>query len=85
MLSFWEFLYVRSVIVIVVRVFELSSIIDLVCIFYKGEEGKVRLEEECRDGKEIGFNGKCKFDLFRIVLILMNGILIGELECIYFS
>lgn len=56
--SLREFLYARSAIATAARAFELSSTIDLVCTSYKGEEGKARLEEECRDGKEIGFNGK---------------------------
>ncbi|VBB72830.1 Putative citrate lyase subunit beta-like [Podospora comata] len=56
--SLREFLYARSAIATTARAFELSSTIDLVCTSYKGEEGKARLEEECRDGKEVGFNGK---------------------------
>ncbi|KAK4673607.1 hypothetical protein QC763_113620 [Podospora pseudopauciseta] len=56
--SLREFLYARSAIATAARAFELSSTIDLVCTSYKGEEGKARLEEECRDGKEVGFNGK---------------------------
>nr|CDP23712.1 Putative citrate lyase subunit beta-like [Podospora anserina S mat+] len=81
--SLREFLYARSAIATAARAFELSSTIDLVCTSYKGEEGKARLEEECRDGKEIGFNGKRKFDPSRIVPTLMNGILTGEPECIH--
>ncbi|KAK4178835.1 putative citrate lyase subunit beta-like protein [Triangularia setosa] len=56
--SLREFLYARSAIATAARAFELSSTVDLVCTSYKGEEGKARLEEECRDGKEVGFNGK---------------------------
>ncbi|KAK4659795.1 hypothetical protein QC762_113620 [Podospora pseudocomata] len=56
--SLREFLYARSAIATAARASELSSTIDLVCTSYKGEEGKARLEEECRDGKEVGFNGK---------------------------
>ncbi|KAK4192667.1 Pyruvate/Phosphoenolpyruvate kinase-like domain-containing protein [Podospora australis] len=53
-----EFLYARSAIVTAARAFELSSTIDLVCTSYKGDEGIRRLEEECQNGKEMGFNGK---------------------------
>ncbi|KAK0754125.1 beta subunit of citrate lyase [Schizothecium vesticola] len=53
-----EFLYARSAIVTAARAFELESTIDLVCTSYKGESGISRLEEECRSGKGLGFNGK---------------------------
>ncbi|KAI1454350.1 beta subunit of citrate lyase [Annulohypoxylon moriforme] len=53
-----EFLYARSAIVTAARAAELPSVIDLVCTSYKGEEGLARLEEECRGGKAMGFNGK---------------------------
>ncbi|MCJ1373068.1 hypothetical protein MMC20_004295 [Loxospora ochrophaea] len=53
-----EFLYARSKVVTAVRAYELSSAIDLVCTEYKGEEGQRALEEECKGGKGLGFNGK---------------------------
>lgn len=53
-----EFLYARSAIATAARAFDLPSTIDLVCTSYKGEEGLRRLEEECQNGKEMGFNGK---------------------------
>lgn len=56
--SLSEFLYARSAIVTAARAADLPSAIDLVCTSYKGEEGLARLEEECRGGKAMGFNGK---------------------------
>ncbi|KAI1435290.1 Pyruvate/Phosphoenolpyruvate kinase-like domain-containing protein [Xylaria sp. CBS 124048] len=56
--SLSEFLYARSAIATAARAAELPSTIDLVCTSYKGEAGLVRLEEECRGGKAMGFNGK---------------------------
>ncbi|KAI3329382.1 citrate lyase [Xylariaceae sp. AK1471] len=56
--SLSEFLYARSAIATAARAASLPSTIDLVCTSYKGEEGLARLEEECRDGKAMGFNGK---------------------------
>ncbi|KAI1810201.1 Pyruvate/Phosphoenolpyruvate kinase-like domain-containing protein [Poronia punctata] len=56
--SLSEFLYARSAIATAARAASLPSTIDLVCTSYKGEEGLGRLEEECRDGKTMGFNGK---------------------------
>ncbi|KAL7629216.1 hypothetical protein AAE478_000736 [Parahypoxylon ruwenzoriense] len=56
--SLTEFLYARSAIVTAARAAALPSTIDLVCTSYKGDEGLARLEEECRGGKAIGFNGK---------------------------
>lgn len=53
-----EFLYARSAIATAARAFDLPSTIDLVCTSYKGAEGTRRLEEECRNGSEMGFNGK---------------------------
>jgi citrate lyase subunit beta-like protein len=53
-----EFLYARSAIATAARAFNLSSTIDLVCTTYKGEEGLKTLEEECRGGKGLGYNGK---------------------------
>ncbi|KAI0879398.1 beta subunit of citrate lyase [Hypoxylon argillaceum] len=56
--SLSEFLYARSAIATAARAAGLPSIIDLVCTSYVGEEGIARLEEECRGGKAMGFNGK---------------------------
>ncbi|KAI0392881.1 Pyruvate/Phosphoenolpyruvate kinase-like domain-containing protein [Xylariaceae sp. FL0594] len=56
--SLSEFLYARSAIATAARAASLPSTIDLVCTSYKGEEGLARLEEECRGGKAMGFNGK---------------------------
>ncbi|KAI1143383.1 beta subunit of citrate lyase [Hypoxylon sp. FL0543] len=56
--SLSEFLYARSAIVTAARAAGLPSTIDLVCTSYKGDEGLARLEEECRNGKAMGFNGK---------------------------
>ena len=53
-----EFLYARSAIATAARAFNLSSTIDLVCTSFRGDEGLKRLEEECQNGKEMGFNGK---------------------------
>lgn len=61
--SLAEFLYARSAIVTAARAYELPSAIDLVCTSYKGPEGVKRLEEECQNGKEMGFNGKRKFPI----------------------
>ncbi|GAW18171.1 hypothetical protein ANO14919_076450 [Xylariales sp. No.14919] len=56
--SLSEFLYARSAIATAARAASLPSTIDLVCTSYKGEEGLSRLEEECRGGRAMGFNGK---------------------------
>jgi citrate lyase subunit beta-like protein len=56
--SLTEFLYARSAIATAARAFELPSAIDLVCTSYKGEQGLKTLEEECLNGKGMGFNGK---------------------------
>ena len=56
--SLREFLYARSAIATAARAFSLPSTIDLVCTSYKGEAGLARLEEECLDGRALGFNGK---------------------------
>jgi len=56
--SLMEFLYARSAIATAARAAELPSTIDLVCTSYKGEEGLKTLEEECLNGKGLGFNGK---------------------------
>ncbi|KAL9015457.1 MAG: hypothetical protein Q9185_007144 [Variospora sp. 1 TL-2023] len=56
--SLTEFLFARSAIATACRAHDLPSTIDLVCTSYKGAEGERRLEEECFDGKGLGFNGK---------------------------
>jgi citrate lyase subunit beta-like protein len=56
--SLTEFLYARSAIATAARAVELPSTIDLVCTSYKGEAGLKTLEEECLNGKGLGFNGK---------------------------
>jgi citrate lyase subunit beta-like protein len=56
--SLTEFLYARSAIATAARAAELPSTIDLVCTSYKGEAGLKTLEEECLNGKGLGFNGK---------------------------
>ena len=56
--SLHEFLYARSAIATAARAAELPSTIDLVCTAYKGEQGLKTLEEECLNGKGMGFNGK---------------------------
>ncbi|KAL9093853.1 MAG: hypothetical protein Q9165_003776 [Trypethelium subeluteriae] len=56
--SLREFLFARSSIATCARAFNLPSTIDLVCTSYKGDEGLAMLEEEARDGKRLGFNGK---------------------------
>ncbi len=56
--SLTEFLYARSAIATAARAAFLPSTIDLVCTAYKGESGLKTLEEECLNGKGMGFNGK---------------------------
>ena len=56
--SLTEFLYARSAIVTAARAYNLPSTIDLVCTKFRGEEGMKILEEECLQGKGMGFNGK---------------------------
>jgi citrate lyase subunit beta-like protein len=53
-----EFLYARSAIATAARAAGLPSTVDLVCTAYKGEQGLKTLEEECLNGKGMGFNGK---------------------------
>ncbi|KAK3311312.1 Pyruvate/Phosphoenolpyruvate kinase-like domain-containing protein [Chaetomium strumarium] len=53
-----EFLYARSAIVTAARAFELESTIDLVCTSFRGSEGQQRLENECLNGRGLGFSGK---------------------------
>ncbi|RDW94214.1 HpcH/HpaI aldolase/citrate lyase family protein [Aspergillus mulundensis] len=60
--SLTEFLFARSAIVTAARAANLPSTIDLVCTAYKSStnDGKppAVLEEECRGGRGLGFNGK---------------------------
>lgn len=56
--SLIEFLYARSAIATAARAANLPSTIDLVCTSYKGDAGLKTLEEECLNGKGMGFNGK---------------------------
>lgn len=60
--SLTEFLFARSAIATAARAAELPSTIDLVCTAYKSDKADgsppVTLEEECRDGRRLGFNGK---------------------------
>nr|GAT50562.1 predicted protein [Mycena chlorophos] len=49
-----ELLYTRSSIVIAAKAFRLNAI-DMVCVNYKD---LAYLEEECRDGRQLGFTGK---------------------------
>ncbi|OAA32543.1 Citrate lyase, beta subunit [Moelleriella libera RCEF 2490] len=53
-----EFLYARSAVVTAARAARLPSAIDLVCTQYQGERGLAVLEDECRGGRAMGFNGK---------------------------
>jgi citrate lyase subunit beta-like protein len=65
--SLTEFLYARSAIVTAARAFELPSTIDLVCTAYKGDGWEKRLEDECRNGREMGFNGKRELQSFPLL------------------
>ncbi|KAE8447623.1 hypothetical protein EG329_010594 [Mollisiaceae sp. DMI_Dod_QoI] len=56
--SLTEFLYARSAIATTARAHKLGSTIDLVCTSFRGEKGLEVLEEECRGGRGLGFNGK---------------------------
>ncbi|KAJ7212309.1 citrate lyase beta subunit [Mycena pura] len=49
-----ELLYTRSSIVIAAKAFGLNAI-DMVCVNYKD---RAYLEDECRDGRQLGFTGK---------------------------
>ncbi|KAE8144722.1 hypothetical protein BDV25DRAFT_166179 [Aspergillus avenaceus] len=57
-----EFLFARSMIATAARAANLPSTIDLVCTAYKSDRGDgsppAVLEEECRGGRQLGFNGK---------------------------
>ncbi|KAL5340785.1 citrate lyase [Aspergillus crustosus] len=60
--SLSEFLYARSAIATAARAASLPSTIDLVCTTYKSTSADgsppAVLEEECRGGRGLGFNGK---------------------------
>lgn len=56
--SLTEFLYARSAIATAARAHDLPSTIDLVCTSFRGPGGLKTLEEECLQGKGLGFNGK---------------------------
>jgi citrate lyase subunit beta-like protein len=56
--SLTEFLYARSAIATAARAANLASTIDLVCTSFRGQEGLRVLEEECVQGRGMGFNGK---------------------------
>ncbi|KAL2848576.1 Pyruvate/Phosphoenolpyruvate kinase-like domain-containing protein [Aspergillus pseudoustus] len=60
--SLTEFLFARSAIATAARAANLPSTIDLVCTTYKSTKGDgsppAVLEEECRGGRGLGFNGK---------------------------
>lgn len=60
--SLSEFLFARSAIATAARAADLPSTIDLVCTSYKSDKADgsppAALEEECRDGRRLGFNGK---------------------------
>ena len=53
-----EFLYARSAIATAARAANLPSTIDLVCTAYAGARAQEVLEEECANGRGLGFNGK---------------------------
>ena len=57
--SLTEFLYARSAIATAARAHSLPSTIDLVCTsLFVDPRGLKILEEECLQGKGLGFNGK---------------------------
>lgn len=60
--SLTEFLFARSTIATAARAANLPSTIDLVCTEYKSAKADgsppAALEDECRGGKQLGFNGK---------------------------
>ncbi|CAL5874538.1 uncharacterized protein PFLUO_LOCUS8834 [Penicillium psychrofluorescens] len=60
--SLTEFLFARSAIATAARAANLPSTIDLVCTAYKSDKSDgsppAALEEECRNGRRLGFNGK---------------------------
>jgi citrate lyase subunit beta-like protein len=56
--SLTEFLYARGAITTAARAHNLNSTMDLVCTAFKSEADQELLENECRNGKRMGFNGK---------------------------
>ncbi|KAG8527065.1 uncharacterized protein KY384_008494 [Bacidia gigantensis] len=56
--SLTEFLYARSAVVTAARAHNLRSTIDLVCTDFRGDDGTRKMQEECLNGKGLGFNGK---------------------------
>jgi citrate lyase subunit beta-like protein len=56
--SLTEFLYARGMIATAARAHNLTSTLDLVCTAFKTEADQEILENECRNGKRMGFNGK---------------------------
>lgn len=56
--SLTEFLYARGVIATAARAHNIPSTIDLVTTAFKSEADQELLEQECQDGKRMGFNGK---------------------------
>jgi citrate lyase subunit beta-like protein len=56
--SLTEFLYARSLITTAARAYSLHSTIDLVCTAFRSEADQQALENECRDGANMGFSGK---------------------------
>lgn len=56
--SLTEFLYARGMIATAARAHNLPSTIDLVCTAFKSEADQETLENECKNGKRMGFNGK---------------------------
>ncbi|KAL8243618.1 hypothetical protein R6Q59_009876 [Mikania micrantha] len=56
--SLSEFLYARGRIATAARAHNIPSTIDLVCTAFKSEADQATLEEECQNGKRMGFNGK---------------------------
>ncbi|KAJ9143438.1 Protein phosphatase methylesterase 1 [Pleurostoma richardsiae] len=67
--SLSELLYARSAIVTAARAHDLPSAIDLVCTAFKGDEGLQALEDECADGRRLGFTGKQAIHPSQISLI----------------
>ncbi|CEQ40193.1 SPOSA6832_01763 [Sporobolomyces salmonicolor] len=52
-----EMLFARSSVVTAAKAFGLKAV-DLVCVQYKGDEALGVLEDEAREGRELGFDGK---------------------------
>ncbi|TNY23057.1 citrate lyase beta subunit [Rhodotorula diobovata] len=52
-----ELLFARSSVVAVAHAHGLDAV-DLVCVRYGGEGAQRELEDECREGREMGFTGK---------------------------